>query len=603
LGAWCAGAMLLQTVTDWLPTLSRGLVTVQGIGVATVYLLLNRYNAKNRKRITEARNALSKKDGSLFELPAYRTDGAQCQNPFENSTWYLTGYERLKLSVLAVTIFPIRVFGVVSTVLTACLVAALFLRLGCQRAARAAIRLGCRVMLFWFGFIWIKVRGKMQTGVGVLISNHCSLLDGFIWAAFCGPRILAEESNFRHPVMQVAAKALGIVTFDRSGQESRRKARELMAAAAREAVQGEAPPILVFPAGTTTNLRCLITFKDGAFAPGLPVQPAILQYRFRHCDPTWVFAGPGTPMLLFKMLCQVTNCVDIEYLPMFKPSEEEQSDPGLFARNVRVEVGRAMGVPLTEHAVEDFHFAYAATKSQMPAEVGVVGFSALKEAFSANTQQVKQQLTVFKEMDRDGTGRVNFEEFKDAFGRAFHVPSAAQTEFLRQFFLQLTGGQPTLDFRRFLIGLALVGGNEAPNSDAPGTSASPGSPTSPSQRRDSAAPLDFDALADRYKAQMYVQLAFAAFATNADDRIFWQEFEELWTWIHPADVQDGGGVSGDVKTKSVSASAREAFESIGGAGVQEVTFDQFSRYADMDPGWVQRLRQAFFMRVSTQLST
>lgn len=508
----------------------------------------------------------------------------------------------MKLSVLAVTIFPIRVIGVMSTFLTTYVVAALFLRLGWQWAARTAVRLCCRIVLFWFGFMWIKVRGKLESGVGVLISNHCSFLDGFIWIAIGAPRVLAEESNFKDPIMQVGAKALGIVTFDRSGQESRRKARELMATAAKEAVQGEAPPILVFPAGTTTNLRCLITFKDGAFAPGLPVQPALLRYRFRHCDPTWVFAGPDTSMLSFKLLCQVWNCVEVDYLSVYKPSKEEQIDPGLFARNVRVEVGRAMGVPLTEHAVEDFQFAYAATKSRMPAEVGVVGFSALKDAFSTNARQIKQQLAVFKEMDRDGTGRINFEEFKEAFQRAFHAPSVAQAKFLQQFFLQLTGGKPTLDFRRFLIGLALVGGNEGPASEAPETCTNPDQPASPSQNSTSA-PLDFDALADRYKAQMYVQLAFAAFAANADDRIFWQEFEELWTWIHPAGIQEDGGVnSGDVKNESMSASARKAFESIGGAGVQELTFDQFSRYAEMDPGFVKRLRQAFFTRVSTELS-
>jgi len=204
----------------------------------------------------------------------------------------------------------------------------------------------------------------------------------------------------------------------------------------------------------------------------------------------------------------------------------------------------------------------------------VVGFSALKDAFATNAQQIKQQLAVFKEMDRDGTGRVNFEEFKDAFQRAFHAPSVAQAKFLRQFFLQLTGGQPTLDFRRFLIGLALVGGTkESASETTPETSASPDSPTSPSQSS-TAAPLDFDALADRYKAQMFVQLAFAAFAANADDRIFWKEFEELWTWIHPAGIQEDSGVSsGDVKNESMSASARKAFESIGGAGVQELTFD------------------------------
>ena len=53
--------------------------------------------------------------------------------------------------------------------------------------------------------------------------------------------------------MQVFAKALDIVLFDRAGPESRREARQIMANAAREATAGRASPILVFPTGSTAG--------------------------------------------------------------------------------------------------------------------------------------------------------------------------------------------------------------------------------------------------------------------------------------------------------------------------------------------------------------
>lgn len=38
------------------------------------------------------------------------------------------------------------------------------------------------------------------------------------------------------------------------------------------------PPIIIFPEGTTTNQEALISFKAGAFVPGVPVQPMTIKY-------------------------------------------------------------------------------------------------------------------------------------------------------------------------------------------------------------------------------------------------------------------------------------------------------------------------------------
>ena len=41
------------------------------------------------------------------------------------------------------------------------------------------------------------------------------------------------------------------------------------------AERGEAPPLLIFPEGCTSNGECLLTFKSGAFASLKPVKPYI----------------------------------------------------------------------------------------------------------------------------------------------------------------------------------------------------------------------------------------------------------------------------------------------------------------------------------------
>ena len=40
-------------------------------------------------------------------------------------------------------------------------------------------------------------------------------------------------------------------------------------------------PIAIFPEGTCTNRMAYISFKPGAFIPGLPVQPVLLKYKDR----------------------------------------------------------------------------------------------------------------------------------------------------------------------------------------------------------------------------------------------------------------------------------------------------------------------------------
>lgn len=53
------------------------------------------------------------------------------------------------------------------------------------------------------------------------------------------------------------------------------------------------PQILIFPEGTCTNRSCLITFKPGAFYPGVPVQPVCIRYPNKLDTVTWTWEGPS----------------------------------------------------------------------------------------------------------------------------------------------------------------------------------------------------------------------------------------------------------------------------------------------------------------------
>jgi lysophosphatidylcholine acyltransferase/lyso-PAF acetyltransferase len=588
----------------------RLLFTLQAIIGSVIFFRLSRYNKNHEKKLETARLCIGKPSSSLFELPAFR--GKTIPAPFENTTWLLSFYEQVKVSFVSVTLFPLRFICVVWAFLGAFVLVTIFQKLGMKTIARSVITICGRIILFGFGFYRITIKGNLEPGAGVLVSNHCTFLDGLVWVVVSTPRIFAEASNFKNPIMNAFADALDIVLFDRSGAESRKEARQLMESSAKEAHEGKKSPILVFPTGTTTNLNVVITFKVGAFSAGVPVQPALLRYKFRHCDPAWVFSGPGTLMLIFRLMCQFYNKLEIEFLPVHHPTEEEKEEPSKFARHVQIKVAEAMKVPVTEHSVEDLQLQFAAVKANLPAEVGVVGFTALKEVFEVDANQIKQQLNVFKEMDPKGTGLIGFEEFKDCFRRGFHEPSAEQTQLL-----QLTGGSTHLDFRKFLIGLALVNENEKALDSSPGN-------------KSTVLPIA------EVQDKIYAQLAFAAFATEANDRISWNEFTELWSFLHPSGIDaallDALGVAapagrgarelfartfGMTSTSrstlpsdasesndslEKSSEARKVFEHIAGSNAEELTWAQFAVYAEKTPVFVKHLRQSFFNRIATDLS-
>lgn len=55
----------------------------------------------------------------------------------------------------------------------------------------------------------------------------------------------------------------------------------------RKASSDRYPRVLLFPEGTTTNGRVIISFQLGAFIPGFPIQPVVVRYPHIHFDQSW----------------------------------------------------------------------------------------------------------------------------------------------------------------------------------------------------------------------------------------------------------------------------------------------------------------------------
>lgn len=98
------------------------------------------------------------------------------------------------------------------------------------------------------------------------------------------------------------------------------------------------PQILIFPEGVCTNRSCLITFKLGAFSPGVPVQPVLLWY-----PKTW--QGFTRVQALMLTLSQPFTWVEVEFMPVYSPSEEEKKDPHPFCQLSPNQHGKCFETP------------------------------------------------------------------------------------------------------------------------------------------------------------------------------------------------------------------------------------------------------------------
>ncbi|KAM9304163.1 lysophosphatidylcholine acyltransferase 1 isoform 2-T2 [Morus bassanus] len=259
-----------------------------------------------------------------------------------------------------------------------------------------------RMMWLAGGFHWINVKGRraLPAEAAILtVAPHSSYFDAIpVTMTFASIVMKAESKDI--PIWGTLIKYIRPVFVSRSDQDSRRKTVEEIKRRAQS--DGKWPQIMIFPEGTCTNRSCLITFKPGAFIPGVPVQPVVLRYPNKLDTITWTWQGPGALEILWLTLCQFHNSVEIEFLPVYIPSEEERKNPVLYANNVR----RVMA-ELKPETLEDDLDKYAASAMKMKkVKVDLKEFSAYLEFPVSQTLE-----SMFALFDENEDGIIDIREF------------------------------------------------------------------------------------------------------------------------------------------------------------------------------------------------
>ncbi|XP_056153941.1 lysophosphatidylcholine acyltransferase 1 [Lampris incognitus] len=381
-------------------------------------------------------------------------------NPFVHELKFNLA-EKIRIALMSMTVFPVRLLLVAFLMLLAWPFA-FMASLGrsrftvepqswWRRLVDLSLRVIMRVMWFCGGFHWITVKGKraMPSEAPILtLAPHSSYFDAIPVTMTMGSIVTKLESK-SIPVWGTLINYIRPVFVFRSDQDSRRRTVDEIKRRAHS--RGEWPQIMIFPEGTCTNRSGLIRFKPGAFIPALPVQPVVLRYPNKLDTVTWTWQGPGAFKILWLTLCQIHNPMEIEYLPVYTPSDEEKSDAALFANNVRQLMASALKLPLTDLSFDDCQLSLSRGPLGIPSNSSLLTFNRLvcRLGLRAGTtdQMLEQQATRARKLHDDRLGQEDFALY-------LNLPITDTLSQVHSLFNQ--DGDGRIDIRQYVLALSVV---------------------------------------------------------------------------------------------------------------------------------------------------
>nr|AZM65199.1 lysophospholipid acyltransferase 8 [Vitellaria paradoxa] len=310
-------------------------------------------------------------------------------------------------------------------------------------------RICARCILFSFGYHWIKRRGQPapRETSPIVVSNHVSYVEPIFFFYEIFPTIVASESHDSIPVVGTIIRAMQVIYVNRFSTSSRKHAVNEIK---RKASSDRFPRVLLFPEGTTTNGRLLISFQIGAFIPGYSVQPVIVRYPHVHFDQSW--GNISLARLMFRMFTQFHNFMEVEYLPIVSPLENQKENAASFAQRTSHAMATALNVVQTSHSYGDLMLLAKASESKKenPALYMVEMARMVESMFPLSNSEAVDFLDTFLSMNPDCSGHVKILDFC----RVLRLKACNLSEKIFGFLDVEKKGKIT--FKQFLFGSAHV---------------------------------------------------------------------------------------------------------------------------------------------------
>lgn len=157
---------------------------------------------------------------------------------------------------------------------------------------KVVIKFSARSSLYAMGYFWIDIQqdhsmcykeylgpdwSPAWTGAPTLVQNHTSIADGMVAVCVLFPSFVARINVLDIWGIGTLMTVMKSVFVERVGDDAKAsKVATFKAIEERqlEFMAGKAKvPFLIYPEGSTSNGEYLMSFKKGAFASLLPIQP------------------------------------------------------------------------------------------------------------------------------------------------------------------------------------------------------------------------------------------------------------------------------------------------------------------------------------------
>ncbi|XP_028139093.1 lysophosphatidylcholine acyltransferase isoform X1 [Diabrotica virgifera virgifera] len=380
-------------------------------------------------------------------------------NPFVHTLELKTTYEKIKTAVLTVILLPIRV----SIICFFVMVGWIFAYIGLWGLAEEELRqkpldgwrkklkhytciIGKNCLMAGGMNITIKGRQATKSEAPILVcAPHSTFLDGgIIYLVGFPSTICRRESGANNHIGKLINFTQPVYVWRDDPNSRHNSIKEIINRATSDL---DWPQILIFPEGTCTNRSCLITFKPGAFYPGVPIQPVCIRYPNKLDTVTWTWEGPSAWKLLWLTLTQPYSNCEIEFLPVYTPSEEEKRDPKLFAKNVRAVMAKALGIPVIDYSYDDCIMMTKAKQMHLPYAPSLVEVNQLRHRLGLEDTKNEENLINSNSICKD-CSKINYTDFVKLLNIPSNSPAAQQ---LFRIYDKKNSG--VIDFREYLLGV------------------------------------------------------------------------------------------------------------------------------------------------------
>uniref|UniRef100_A0A8C6PIH1 Lysophosphatidylcholine acyltransferase 2 n=1 Tax=Nothobranchius furzeri TaxID=105023 RepID=A0A8C6PIH1_NOTFU len=301
-----------------------------------------------------------------------------------------------------------------------------------------------RAYFFSMGFR-VVVKGKKANSNEapiLAVAPHSTFFDGIVCVVAGLPSTVSRVENLATPIFGRFLRCLQPVLVSRQDPDSRRNTIQEIDSRAKS--RGHWPQVLIFPEGTCTNRSCLITFKQGAFIPGVPVQPVVIRYPNTMVTPRDFYLERRYRNDIFFFFFFSVQLVSL----LLHPGESVSNPCDLTANLSTV---RALGVPVTDHTYEDCRLMITAGELTLPMEAGLVEFTKISRKLNLKWDSIKKELEGFAAIAVSCKGgRITIEEFASFL----KLPISPVLEEL--FALFDRDGDGTIDFREYVIGVNIL---------------------------------------------------------------------------------------------------------------------------------------------------